>query len=307
MIICENCGTQNEDFYNYCYNCGFPLKSHLKHAEAQRLLGLTFAFESLGLLDQTIKAYEQLLKVYPNYADIRYKAAIAYEARGDYETAIKHLQHALKINPNYVQARIKLGELYAAIGKYQESLVELKTALSIRPKYTYADVHNNIGVIYEILGDIKQAKRYYKKAISLNPKFGKAYYNLANVLLDQRNYTEAVGLYRKALECKYDTPEVHNNLGLALMKQEEYKEAEHELKRAIELDPRLINPYINLIELYFATQQFDKLSSQLKELKERFPHSPEVKRLLQRLRKRGLSLRELEDISTEDTTSSVGR
>lgn len=287
MIICENCGAANEDHYNYCYNCGFPLKDHLKREEAQRLMGLSFVFETLGLIDDTIRAYEQLLKSYPNYADIRYKAALAYEARGDYEKAIEHLQHALRINPNYVQARIKLGEIYTVLGRFQEALVEFKTALAIRPKYTYADVHNNIGYIYERLGDIKQAKRYYKRAISLNPRFGKAYYNLGNVLLDQKKYDEAIAMYRKAIESGFNTPEVHNNLGLALMRIGDHEGAEKEFLEAIKLDPRIIHAYINLAELYSATSDNQKLLSVLEDLKDKFPNSIELKRLIQRLRKRG--------------------
>ncbi len=291
MIVCPNCGAQNEDYYNYCYNCGYPLKEHLRGEEAQRLMGLTFVFETLGLIDETIRAYEQLLKAYPNYADIRYKAALAYEARGEYEKAIEHLKKALEINPNYVQARIKLGEIYTVTGRLNEALVEFRTALAIRPKYTYADVHNNIGYIYERLGDIKQAKRYYKRAISLNPRFGKAYYNLANVLLDQKKYDEAIAMYRKAIDSGFNTPEAHNNLGLALMKAGIYEEAEKEFLKSISLDPRIIHAYINLAELYASTDNREKLLEIIEEIKEKFPNSPELKRLIQRLRKRGISLK----------------
>ena len=48
--------------------------------------------------------------------------------------------------------------------------------LEIDPNHSQA--HNNLGAIFQRLGENQKAKEYYGKAIAINPNYVDAYYNI---------------------------------------------------------------------------------------------------------------------------------
>ncbi len=284
--ICSKCKTENNENHNYCFACGYPLNESIKEKEIIRLLGISFGLEVYNMLDKLVNVYESILYERPNYADVRYRCALAYEIKGDYQKAIYHLTEALKINPDYIQARSKLADIYVILGNYQEALIEYKNLLNTKIKYTFADVHNNIGVIYEKQGDIKQAKAYYQKAISLNPKFAKPYYNLGNIYYEKGDYEQAIAYYKKALSLKLEIPEVYNNLALAYYKLDNLIETENNFLNAIKLDPFFFDAYYNIILFYIQNNNFHNARKYLDILKQRYPKNFEIDYLEKNLDKK---------------------
>ncbi len=64
------------------------------------------------------------------------------------------------------------GLLYDALSFYQK-------AVQIDP--TFAPVYNDLGVVYETIGDAATAEQAYLKCTSIDPSYVMAYYNLAQV------------------------------------------------------------------------------------------------------------------------------
>ncbi len=57
-----------------------------------------------------------------------------------------------------------------------------------------------MGVVYSILGDFKNAIRYYKEAIKSNPKYATAYSNLGRLYYIDKKYKKALMSYEKFVE-----------------------------------------------------------------------------------------------------------
>jgi tetratricopeptide (TPR) repeat protein len=68
-------------------------------------------------------------------------------------------------------------------------------------------------------GRLDAAIEHYRKAITLEPEYAEAYYNLGIALQGLRRIEDAVECYRKALALKSDYTEAHSNLGSALQEQ----------------------------------------------------------------------------------------
>ena len=66
---------------------------------------------------------------------------------------------------------------------------------------------------------------------------GGAERNLANALLDNRDFSGAALHAQRAMALRPDDPVVHDLLGLALAPQGKLDEAEAQFKRALEIDP----------------------------------------------------------------------
>lgn len=79
----------------------------------------------------------------------------------------------------------KAGMPAEALGFYQKAL-EIDPASCV--------VYNDLGVVFETLGQIENAEEAYLRAVAIEPSYGKAYYNLALLY-------EGRGNLEKASEC----------------------------------------------------------------------------------------------------------
>ena len=86
--------------------------------------------------------------------------------------------------------------------------------LTVDGKVTAQKKDNHTNVIYDEYNDVIVD---LNKAIELNPKFGFAYYNRANVKCMLKDYTGAIADYTKSIETGPETPEAYYNRGLTLI------------------------------------------------------------------------------------------
>ena len=107
-------------------------------------------------------------------------------------------------------------------------------------------VFSNYGIFLNEIGKHKESELKLKKAISLNPKYANAYYNLAVVFIGQGNLEKAELELKKAIKLKSDFAIAHYNLGFILKDKGRFKEAESHTQKALEFDPQLTDAYLSL-------------------------------------------------------------
>ena len=107
-------------------------------------------------------------------------------------------------------------------------------------------VFSNYGIFLNEIGKHKESESKLKKAISLNPEYANAYYNLAVLFIGQGNLEKAELELRKAIKIKSDFAIAHYNLGFILKDQGRLKEAESYTQKALEIDPQLTDAYLSL-------------------------------------------------------------
>jgi tetratricopeptide (TPR) repeat protein len=93
------------------------------------------------------------------------------------------------------------------------------------------------GVLHAHLGRLDAAEQAYRKAIRIDPTFGPAYVNLADLLRVRGRDGDGVALLREALTVVPGDAAVHHALGLALARQQRLPAALAALERAAELRP----------------------------------------------------------------------
>ena len=94
--------------------------------------------------------------------------------------------------------------------KFEESINYYNQALKIKPDY--AEVYNNLGLLFEDLSRFEDSLSYYNKAINLKPNDEKTYNNLGNLLNHLGKYDEATKAFYKALKIKPNYPKAYSNL-----------------------------------------------------------------------------------------------
>jgi len=95
-------------------------------------------------------------------------------------------------------ARKELGKAnqFAAKGNWQKALERVNKAIAICPHY--AEAYNNLGVVYDHLGDRVRNREALQQAVNLNDHLAPAYVNLARIAIVDRDFPQAEALLNKA-------------------------------------------------------------------------------------------------------------
>ena len=132
-------------------NLGF-----LYHARHDYANAAAVTEKALALNDKDFMVWANLAAAYESMGDMN-KAAAAQ----DREQPL--LEQAVQKAPREGPAHARLGLLYAHKKLRENSLSQIRTALALAPED--ADVLQNVGETYEILGDRKQAIEYIEKSL----------------------------------------------------------------------------------------------------------------------------------------------
>jgi tetratricopeptide (TPR) repeat protein len=93
-----------------------------------------------------------------------------------YDEGLELLSSALERHPDYPGLRILLGKIYLALGRFPDAESELLQAARIAPEYP--DLRNILGVTFLKSKRPTSAIGEFKKAVSINIYFHRAYFNL---------------------------------------------------------------------------------------------------------------------------------
>jgi len=156
-----------------------------------------------GKAGEAKAAFEELLKRYPNDADLHLFLGMSLLRLRDPERATRAIKRAIEVDPNHVEARTMLG------------YVEL-----------------------EVRGDADAAMREYRKVIEIKPDSAEAHSNLAVALKKRGNLDEAIASLNKALEIKPDFAAALTTRGGIYAEQAKWTEARRDFEQALKYNPK---------------------------------------------------------------------
>ena len=134
----------------------------------------------------------------------------------------------------------------AAEKKKLEEKAMADFTLAVKAGTKEADVYEGTGVILEGRGDLKNALVFLNKAISIDPKKGRTYYNRAMVLDGLGRKEDAIKDYSVALIYQTDlTIEILSNRAVLFMETEKFREAISDLDYLISEDGNNFMYYYN--------------------------------------------------------------
>tara|TARA_Y100000385_G_scaffold171148_1_gene177300 strand:- start:603 stop:1853 length:1251 start_codon:yes stop_codon:yes gene_type:complete len=208
------------------------------------------AFDNKLLRDASVQAKTHSnpteKKSKSRYPEIIKNMALIYNQLGDNEKALEAMLEARTENPDNLNLILTEANVHYTMGNIDKfkSLLEYATELdSENPELQY-----NLGVIAADANDIENAKKYYNRAIELNPKYVNAYVNLAALILGQEEFLieEMNNLGTSSADNRrYDE--------LRLERKEIYFEAIPYLEQAFDIDSNNFQAAKTLSNIYSAT------------------------------------------------------
>jgi type IV pilus assembly protein PilF len=222
-----------------------------------------------------------------------------------------------QVNPERrAQVRLELASLYYGRGQFDTALAEVAQALDAKP-----DSHEAFslqGLIYAALGDPAQADQSFRRALRLRPNDPSVLNNHGWFLCQQRRFDEADAQFNAAVAQPGYRDAVRTLLaqGVCQARAERWADAERTLSRSYQLDPTNPTTAFNLADVLlrrgelerarFYTQRInsqpplvtaqslwlaarierrlgkvDAVRDYGRQLRERFPGSPEALKLEQ--------------------------
>jgi tetratricopeptide (TPR) repeat protein len=124
------------------------------------------------------------------------------------------------------------GDIFMARKMYREAIDMYKPG-SVKS----ALLANKTGIAYHQMLDLPNAKKYYEKAIKLDPKYAEAINNLGAVYYAVKSYRRAVEQYKRALRYSPQSASILSNLGTAYFARKQYQDASIAYEKALALDP----------------------------------------------------------------------
>ncbi len=169
-------------------------------------------------------------------------------------------------------------------GKSDDAIAHYEKALSLSPDFYPA--HNNLGSIYLARQNFGPAQSQFEAALKTNQNDAQSYFNLANVLLLTQNYEEAQRRIDEGLQRRPDSAFGKFLQGSVYSRTGRPDLAEKSLQGALQLDPKMSQAYLQLVNLYLQQKRTSEAIAQLETYVKTFPdspYSPKARDLLKRL------------------------
>lgn len=181
-------------------------------------------------------------------ADARMSCGVIAGLRGDHAQAEAYCRQALAIDPKMPGAYLNLGIALRSQGKFAEACQSFKRATGLRAAYSEAmdalahayialndlpaavqalseiiaiwpnkaEIHSNLGSVYQAMGRPQDAIAAYEAALNINPRLGVALNSLGSAYLGQGNFEQAERCFRDCLATAPGDLQARSNLLMLL-------------------------------------------------------------------------------------------
>lgn len=244
--------------------------------------------------------YQRAVKFYPENFYAHYNMALTYRRIGKYLDAIEELKIAQKINPNLIDIGVLKGELqyemsdlpgaqktleeivdreedalafynlglvYKKDGKLAQAKAAFMRALEApgSPEAVYKSAAQ-LGIIYGTQGDFPNAIVHMKRALQLQPKNSKYWYNLA--LLQQKGGRSEDALVSLRESLKHGDENPHTYIYISQLYEELGKtsHAEEAMLRARENAPMDVEILQRLADIQIKNSRWDDANETLRQI-----------------------------------------
>ena len=169
-------------------------------------------------------------------------------------------------------------------GNVDNAIEHYRKALEFSPEFYPAN--NNLGADYLSRQNFDAAQSQFEAALKSNQNDGQAYFNLANVLVITQHYADAEHEIDEGLQRRPDSAFGKFLQGSVYIRTGRPELAEKSLQGALQLDPKLSQAHLQLVNLYLEQKRTTDAITQLETYLKAFPDSPfspKARDLLKRL------------------------
>ncbi len=171
------------------------------------------------------------------------------------QDALGYFEKAVAEDPDFALAWLNLAFAQPTFKDFYEKTAK---ALALVDKVSEGEALMIKAADAASKGQIEEETALYQQLAAKYPSDKRAHSLLANVLMGQQQYLEAIDEYRKALEIDSTFSPSYNQMGYCHRFLGQYNEAEKSFKKYIELIPNDPNPYDSYAELLMKMGRYEE-------------------------------------------------
>jgi tetratricopeptide (TPR) repeat protein len=162
----------------------------------------------------------------------------------------------LRNHPRVQYARNSRGQYYYENKQYDQALEDFSRAVEIDPKY--AKAWYNRANVFDETGVFDRAIDDFTRAIEIEPHYTMAYNNRGLTYRHKGDYEKAIADFTTALDLDPNYAKAYNNRGMVLAQVGEHPRAIDDFTRAVRIDPKNQAAYFNRAVSYYQIGDFER-------------------------------------------------
>jgi protein O-GlcNAc transferase len=150
-------------------------------------------------LDEALKEFQKAAEISPDTPVAHYWVGMVYFFKKEPERAIAKFKKVLDLEPENYHALAMIGKILSFDrAKLEEAIDYLKNALSINPDY--ADAHFDLGRIYALQGNMDRAMAEFAFIFRTEPRYAVYHFEFGRILESMKAIDRAKKEYKRALQ-----------------------------------------------------------------------------------------------------------
>lgn len=255
--------------------------AYIQHPDTGRLrswldAGLTAHRE--GDIHRAIAAYRQALVVGPENADTLNLLGTGLLQVGETAEAVSFLERATRKQKNNPRLLANLAQCYIALNRYGEACETFRKASRIEPQQVQFQL--GVATALALQGQLSEAQAQLQRLAARFPASALVWFNLGNVMRDQKRPEQAIAAYRRALEMDPQLIDARNSIGSVLHSSLRFAEAEAQYRECIAYAPGYLISRYNLASVIIDLGRFEEAEAVCRDLVARDPGAPEAHSIL---------------------------
>jgi tetratricopeptide (TPR) repeat protein len=192
-----------------------------------------------GKADQAKSVFDDLLKDYPNEADLHLFLGMAKLRLRDPQGAVLAAKRAIALNPQHIDARTFLAWIELEVrGDIDAAVSEYRKIIESHPELP--DAYSNLAVAQKRKGELDQALASLNKALELKPDYASALTTRGGILAEQGKWIEARRDFEAALKLDPHDDGALYGLSQALREGKDYAGAQRALDELNSRSPNFV-------------------------------------------------------------------
>jgi tetratricopeptide (TPR) repeat protein len=160
------------------------------------------AYQDAGEYDSAIKAYDEAIKLKPNFPEAFYNRGRAYENKNDPGRAIGDYYQAINLKADYGEAYLRRGIVYYNQGSPDRAMSDYNRAIELLPNN--AEAYYQRGLVQVVGKNLPAAIKDFSQSLTLKPDYYAALYERGRAYRDSGDKESAISdlklVYQQEIE-----------------------------------------------------------------------------------------------------------
>ncbi len=229
---------------------------------------------------EAIEFYNKALEIDKTDINIYYNISLVYMENDDFENGLKNIDKGIKLNPNSMNLYLIKSKLLYSAGKTDRAIINFKKMIDTFPDEIVP--YFELGSLYYKIKDLKNAEKYFNRALGLkadNNYQYKIFANLSAIYYEKKEYKKALEYINKAFILNSRDSLISYNCGLINSKMGQHHKAKEFFHQALRMpgdDDIKAQACLGLGNILFLEKKYTQAESMYKKAKEHDPDFTEA-------------------------------